>query len=104
MCNDFKIIPTPEFKKKIFYKKSWNNHITSILEEILNLEAKKGWEFIDIKTIRIPIRASFFRSNSEKTISIMLFKKAQQDTKLPQGKKYTSNDENFPSLGPAIKD
>ena len=102
--NDFKIIPTPEFKKKILYKKSQNNHITSILEEILNLEAKIGWEFIDIKTIIIPIRASFFRGNSEKKISIMLFKKTQQDIKLPQRKNNTNNDEIFPSLGPAIKD
>ena len=35
-------------------------------------------------------------SKDEKKISIMLFKKTQQDIKLPQRKNNTNNDENFP--------
>ena len=101
---DIKIIPTPEFKNKILNKKPRNNQITEMIEEILNTELKKGWEFNDIKTITVPIKSTFFKSSSEKNVSIMIFKKYKNDNSKSDNSTFSTKDENYPSLGPAVKD
>ena len=104
MDRNFKIIPTPIFKKKIFNKKSRQNQITEMLENILNDESRLGWEFVDIKTIVVPIKKSFFNSLSEKKLSILLFKKSNTNESLLPTNKLSSGDDNYPSLGPASRD
>ena len=102
MQHNFKIIPTPTFKNKFLNKKSSNTQISEMLENIMNEETRNGWEFVDIKTIMVPIKKSFFNSSSEKKISILLFKRGTTDNS-----SFLSNsldNENYPSLGPATKD
>ncbi len=102
MQHNYKIIPTPIFKNKLLNKKSSNIQITEMLENILNEESRQGWEFVDIKTIMVPIKKSFFNSSNEKKISILLFKKGTTDNS--SFRNNTLDNDNFPSLGPAIKD
>ena len=102
MQHNFKIIPTPIFKSKLLNKKSNNIQITEMLENILNEESRQGWEFVDIKTIMVPIKKSFFNSSNEKKISILLFKKGTTDNS--SFRNNTLDNDNFPSLGPATKD
>ena len=75
-----------------------------MLENILNNEIRLGWEFVDIKTIVVPIKKSFFNSLSEKKLSILLFKKSNTNDSLLPINKLSSSDDNYPSLGPATKD
>ena len=96
MQYDFKIIPTPIFKNKLLNKKSSNFQIAELIENIMNEESRQGWDFVDIKTIMVPIKKSFFNSSSEKKISILLFKKSTNNNSL--------GSDNYPSLGPATKD
>ena len=62
MPYNFKIIPTPIFRNKFLNKKSSNTQIAEMLENIMNEETRLGWEFVDIKTIMVPIKKSFFNS------------------------------------------
>ena len=103
MDRKFKIIPTPIFRKKIFNKKSIQNQITEMLENILNDESRLGWEFVDIKTIVVPIKKSFFNSIGEKKLSILLFKKSNTSNSLLPTNTLSSGDDNYPSLGPASR-
>ena len=103
MYHNFKIIPTPEYKNKIFKKKSSNIQITKMIENILDIETKKGWEFVDIKTIIVPLKASFFKSSSEKKLSIIISKKKNDNSVLDKTKVFPQED-NYPNLGPALKD
>ena len=102
MQHNFKIIPTPTFKNKLLNKKSSNIQITEMLENILNEESRQGWEFVDIKTIMVPIKKSFFNSSNEKYISVLLFKRGTTDNS--SFRSHSLNKDNFPSLGPATKD
>ena len=103
MHQNFKIVPTPTFKNKILNKKSINIQIAEMLENILNGESKQGWEFVDIKTVVVPIKKSFFNSSNEKKISVLVFKKSTTDVSLISHNSSSGND-NYPSLGPATKD
>ena len=75
-----------------------------MLENILNNEIRLGWEFVDIKTIVVPIKKSFFNSLSEKKLSILLFKKSNTNNSLSPTTISGNDDDNYPSLGPATKD
>ena len=102
MQQNIKIIPTPTFKNKLLNKKSSNNQIAEMLENIVNQQCKQGWEFVDIKTIIVPIKKSFFNSSSEKKMSILLFKRSTTDnSSLPSN---LLDNNHYPSLGPATKD
>ena len=102
MTQKFKIIPTPTFKNKFFNKKSINNQIAEMLEKILNEETINGWEFVDIKTVLVPKKKSFFKSSDEEKISVLIFKK-NNNTFTSTSELKVTNDK-FPSLGPATKD
>ena len=78
MQHNYKIIPTPIFKNKLLNKKSINIQIAELIENIMNEESRQGWDFVDIKTIMVPIKKSFFNSSSEKKISILLFKRTTE--------------------------
>ena len=52
----FKIIPTPIFRNKFLNKKSSNTQISEMLENIINEETRQGWEFVDFKTLMVPIK------------------------------------------------
>lgn len=102
MQHNFKIIPTPTFKNKLLNKKSRNIQIAEFIQNIINEESKQGWEFVDIKTIMVPVKKLFFNSSNEKKLSILLFKRGTTDNSL-----FSSNsliNDNYPSLGPATKD
>ena len=73
--HNYKIIPTPIFKNKLLNKKSINIQIAELIENIMNEESRQGWDFVDIKTIMVPVKKSFFNSSSEKKVSILLFKR-----------------------------
>ena len=75
-----------------------------MLENILNNEIRLGWEFVDIKTIVVPIKKSFFNSLGEKKLSILLFKKSITNNSLLTNNTSSSGKDNYPSLGPATKD
>ena len=75
MQHNYKIIPTPIFKNKLLNKKSSNIQIAELIENIMNEETRQGWDFVDIKTIMVPVKKSFFNSSSEKKVSILLFKR-----------------------------
>ena len=66
MQHNYKIIPTPIFKNKLLNKKSINIQIAELIENIMNEESRQGWDFVDIKTIMVPVKKSFFNSSSEK--------------------------------------
>ena len=102
MQHNFKIIPTPTFKNKLLNKKSSNIQIAELIENIMNEESRQGWDFVDIKTIMVPVKKSFFNSSSEKKISILLFKRGTTDNYSSQSN--SLKNDNFPSLGPATKD
>ena len=102
MQHNYKIIPTPIFKNKLLNKKSINIQIAELIENIMNEESRQGWDFVDIKTIMVPVKKSFFNSSSEKKISILLFKR--RSTENSSFNSTSSRNENYPSLGPATKD
>ena len=102
MQHNFKIIPTPIFKNKLLNKKSSNFQIAELIENIMNEESRQGWEFVDIKTIMVPMKKSFFSSSNEKKVSIFLFKRIT--TKNSSFQSNFSKKDNYPSLGPATKD
>ena len=102
MQHNYKIIPTPIFKNKLLNKKSSNIQIAELIENIMNEESRQGWDFVDIKTIMVPVKKSFFNSSSEKKISILLFKR--RSTENSSFNSTSSRNENYPSLGPATKD
>ena len=102
MQHNYKIIPTPIFKNKLLNKKSINIQIAELIENIMNEESRQGWEFVDIKTIMVPVKKSFFNSSNEKKISILLFKRGTADNYSSQSDSLKID--NFPSLGPATKD
>ena len=89
MQHNYKIIPTPIFKNKLLNKKSINIQIVELIENIMNEESRQGWDFVDIKTIMVPVKKSFFNSSSEKKVSF---------------ESTSPKKENYPSLGPATKD
>jgi hypothetical protein len=99
--HNYKIIPTPIFKNKLLNKKSINIQIAELIENIMNEESRQGWDFVDIKTIMVPIKKSFFNSSSEKKISILLFKRTTENSSFEST---SPKNENYPSLGPATKD
>ena len=102
MQHNYKIIPTPIFKNKLLNKKSINIQIAELIENIMNEESRQGWDFVDIKTIMVPVKKSFFNSSSEKKVSIFLFKRRTTDNSLFEST--SPKKENYPSLGPATKD
>ena len=102
MQDSFKIIPTPIFKNKLLNKKSSNIQIAELIENIMNEESRQGWDFVDIKTIMVPVKKSFFNSSSEKKVSILLFKRRTTDNSSFEST--SPKKENYPSLGPATKD
>ena len=102
MQNNYKIIPTPIFKNKLLNKKSINIQIAELIENIMNEESRQGWDFVDIKTIMVPVKKSFFNSSIEKKVSILLFKK--RTTENSSFESTSPKNENYPSLGPATKD
>ena len=102
MQHNYKIIPTPIFKNKLLNKKSINIQIAELIENIMNEESRQGWDFVDIKTIMVPVKKSFFNSSSEKKISILLFKR--RTTENSSFESTSPKNENYPSLGPATKD
>ena len=102
MQHNYKIIPTPIFKNKLLNKKSINIQIAELIENIMNEESRQGWDFVDIKTIMVPVKKSFFNSSSEKKVSILLFKR--RTTENSSYESTSPKNENYPSLGPATKD
>ena len=102
MQSNYKIIPTPLFKNKLLNKKSINIQIAELIENIMNEESRQGWDFVDIKTIMVPVKKSFFNSSSEKKVSILLFKR--RTTENSSFESTSPKNENYPSLGPATKD
>ena len=102
MQHNFKIIPTPIFKSKLLNKKSSNIQIAELIENVVNEESRQGWEFVDIKTIMVPVKKSFFNSSNEKKVSILLFKRKTYEN--PSFQSNSSENDNYPSLGPATKD
>ncbi len=102
MQHNYKIIPTPIFKNKLLNKKSINIQIAELIENIMNEESRQGWDFVDIKTIMVPVKKSFFNSSSEKKVSILLFKRRTTDNSSFEST--SPKKENYPSLGPATKD
>ena len=102
MQHNYKIIPTPIFKNKLLNKKSINIQIAELIENIMNEESRQGWDFVDIKTIMVPVKKSFFNSSSEKKVSILLFKRRTTDNSSFEST--SPKNENYPSLGPATKD
>ena len=73
-----------------------------MLEKILNEETRNGWEFVDIKTILVPKKKSFFNSSGEEKVSLLIFKKNNNPLTSTSELKVTND--KFPSLGPATKD
>lgn len=73
-----------------------------MLEKILNEETRNGWEFVDIKTILVPKKKSFFNSSGEEKVSLLIFKKNKNSLTSTSELKVTND--KFPSLGPATKD
>ena len=102
MQHNYKIIPTPIFKNKLLNKKTINMQIAELIENIMNEESRQGWDFVDIKTIMVPVKKSFFNSSSEKKVSILLFKR--RTTENSSFESTSPKNENYPSLGPATKD
>ena len=102
MQHNYKIIPTPIFKNKLLNKKSINIQIAELIENIMNEESRQGWDFVDIKTIMVPVKKSFFNSSSEKKVSILLFKRRIKENSSFEST--SPKNENYPSLGPATKD
>lgn len=102
MQHNYKIIPTPIFKNKLLNKKSINIQIAELIENIMNEESRQGWDFVDIKTIMVPVKKSFFNSSSEKKLSMLLFKR--RTTENSSFESTSPKNENYPSLGPATKD
>ena len=102
MQHNYKIIPTPIFKNKLLNKKSINIQIAELIENVMNEESRQGWDFVDIKTIMVPVKKSFFNSSSEKKVSILLFKR--RTTENSSFESTSPKNENYPSLGPATKD
>ena len=102
MQHNYKIIPTPIFKNKLLNKKSINIQIAELIENIMNEESRQGWDFVDIKSIIVPVKKSFFNSSSEKKVSILLFKR--RTTENSSFESTSPKNENYPSLGPATKD
>ena len=102
MQHNYKIIPTPIFKNKLLNKKSSNIQIAELIENIMNEESRQGWDFVDIKTIMVPVKKSFFNSSNEKKLSILLFKRGTTDNSSLHSN--SSKNDNYPSLGPARRD
>ena len=102
MQHNFKIIPTPTIKNKLLNKKSINIQIAELIENIMNEESRQGWEFVDIKTIMVPVKKSLFNSSNEKKVSILLFKRCTSKNSAFHSN--SSENDNYPSLGPATKD
>ena len=102
MQHNYKIVPTPIFKNKLLNKKSRNIQIAELIENIMNEESRLGWDFVDIKTIMVPVKKSFFNSSSEKKVSILLFKR--RTTENSSFESTSQKNGNYPSLGPATKD
>ena len=73
-----------------------------MLEKILNEETINGWEFVDIKTVLVPKKKSFFNSSGVEKVSLLIFKKNNNSLTSTSELKVTND--IFPSLGPATKD
>ena len=73
-----------------------------MLEKILNEETRNGREFVDIKTVLVPKKKSFFNSSGEEKVSLLIFKK--NNNALTSASELKVTNDKFPSLGPATKD
>ena len=107
MTYDYKVEPIPKLSGRLLSAKSIGSKSAELLQKVLETEAKADWEFLDIKTIKIPIKKSFFRSAKEITVSLLFFRKLKN----PESLKETYSEdvtikfpkEKLPSLGPALK-
>ena len=71
------------------------------------MESKSGWEFFDVKDVKIPIKKTFLKSAMESTVSFLVFRKPRNsvnlNTILSDDNVSQSEKEKLPNLGPAIK-
>ena len=78
-----------------------------MIQTTLEAEVKLGWEFLDTKTIKVPIKKAFFRSAREITVSLLFFRKLRALDNLTQTFHNDADgrisNEKIPSLGPAVK-
>ena len=108
MIYEYKVEPIPEISGRLLSSKSIRAKSAKMIQTALEAEVKLGWEFLDTKTIKIPIKKAFFRSAREVTVSFLFFRKLRAPDNLTQtfqkdAERPFSN-EKVPSLGPALKD
>ncbi len=79
-----------------------------MIQKMLENELRTGWEFFDIKTIKVPTKKGFLRSASEKDVSLIFFRRqlVHNMPKMKEDKQgfNSISTEQMPSLGPAKKD
>ena len=106
--HDYKVEPIPNLGNKLLNSRSIHVRSAEMVQKIIENESKAGWEFLDIKTIRIPIRRTFLRSATEKTVSLIVFRRSRPtgnpEAILKQDPIRQFGAESLPSLGPATKD
>ncbi len=107
MVYDYKVEPVPEITNKLVNTKSSVLRGAEMIQKVLETESKSGWEFVDIKTINVPIKRTFLRSAKESTISLIFFRRLKSKESLSMGKNSQSErpfgQGQTPSLGPAVK-
>jgi hypothetical protein len=105
---EYKVEPIPEISGRLISPKSIRVKSAKVIQTTLEAEIKLGWEFLDIKTIKLPIKKAFFRSAREITVSLLFFRKLRATDNLtqtlPNDAEGPFSNEKIPSLGPAVKD
>ena len=78
-----------------------------MMQRAIEMESKSGWEFFDVKDVKIPIKKTFLKSAMERTVSFLVFRKPRNSGNLNMlindDKVSQSEKEKIPNLGPAIK-
>ncbi|MDG2355622.1 MAG: hypothetical protein P8L82_06355 [Paracoccaceae bacterium] len=107
MAYHYKIEPVPEVSKKFLNSKSISIRSAEMMQRVIEMESKSGWEFFDVKDVKIPIKKTFLKSAMESTVSFLVFRKLRNSGHLNMS---TNDDnvsqtekENIPNLGPALK-
>lgn len=76
---EYKIVPAPKKGLKAKGLKSAEDRFANTLSELMNREARGGWEFLRAETLPSEERAGF-RSSTTVYRSLLVFRKARQET------------------------
>ena len=68
MAYHYKIEPVPEVSKKFLNSKSISIRSAEMMQRVIEMESKSGWEFFDVKDVKIPIKKTFLNLSGKRPL------------------------------------